>query len=405
MLRFKVILGYSRLLIGIAGALFIPPSITAIIYRESPLPFIFPSLLCLFSAFLIGKFVKGEEEEISLRESFLLVSAGWFIFSFLGALPYLLHNFSFTDALFESTSGFTTTGATIIENIEAQPKSLLFWRSFSQWIGGMGIIVLFIAIFPKLSVGGRQLFSAEVPGPSYEKFKPRIRETAKSLWIVYFILSAAEFSLLILFGMHPYEALLHTFSTMSTGGFSPLSSSIGGYSPIIQLIVIVFMMLAGASFVLHYRALMTSKFEYRRDEEFRVYILLLLIFTLLVSIILSSSGVPLFKALLMSAFQVVSIMTTTGFTTADFNSWPDGARMVLFFLMFIGGCAGSTAGALKVVRFTVILKYAVNELRRGVHPRAVLSIRVGGRVVNETVMTSILSILILYFLLFAISSA
>ncbi|MBC7114781.1 MAG: TrkH family potassium uptake protein [Archaeoglobi archaeon] len=404
MLRPRVILGLLGSLIGIEGALLLLPSITAIIYRESPLPFILPSLLCLLLALLIRTFVKEEGEEIYLRESFLLVSAGWTLFSILGALPYLFYNFSFIDALFESTSGFTTTGATIIEDIEAQPRSLLFWRSLTQWVGGMGIIVLFIAIFPRLSVGGRQLFSAEVPGPSYEKFKPRIRETAKSLWIVYVILSAAEFVLLLLFGMNPYEALLHTFSTMSTGGFSPLSSSIGAYSPVLQLIIIIFMIIAGANFVLHYRALMNSRFEYHRDEEFRAYFVLIILSTLLVSIILSSSGVSLLRALLLSSFQVVSIMTTTGFTTANFDSWPNGARMILFLLMFIGGSAGSTAGALKVVRFTAILKYALNEIRRGIHPKGVFSIRIGGNVVSETVMSSVLSVFILYLLLFAISS-
>ncbi len=402
-MRFHAVIGIIATLMIIEAFLLLPPTLTAILYGESIYPFLIPLIVYISLGLLLRKFFRNEEE-IGLKESFLIVSLAWFIVSLLGAIPYLFYNFSFVDAFFESASGFTTTGATVIENLEVQPKSLLFWRSFEQWIGGMGIIVLFIAILPKLSVGGRQLFSAEVPGPSSEKLKPRIRETAKSLWIVYLILSALEFSLLVFLGSHPYEALLHTFSTMSTGGFSPLNSSIGGYNPMIQTVVIIFMFFAGANFMLHYHLIFSSKLRYLKDEEFRFYSLLLISSTLLVFLILLLSGEDPRSALLVSSFQVTSIMTTTGFTTSDFNSWPSGARMILLILMFIGGCAGSTAGGIKTVRILAILKYAVTSLKRGLHPKGVFSLRISNRVIDESIITSILGFTILYVLLFVISS-
>jgi trk system potassium uptake protein TrkH len=300
-------------------------------------------------------------------------------------------------------SGFTTTGASVLTNIEANPRGILFWRSLTHWLGGMGIIVLSLAILPFLGVGGMQLFKAEVPGPVPEKLTPRIQQTAFLLWAVYVLLSLAETLLLMVAGMNLFDALTHTFGTMATGGFSPKNLSVGFYrSPFVDWIITVFMFLAGANFTLHYFALRGRLSVFWKDEEFRFYTWITLFGTATVMAIhlagnaYSSAG----DALRFSAFQVVSILTTTGFVTADFEKWPAYTQLLLLVLMFVGGCAGSTGGGMKNIRILLLAKQAGAEIRRLLHPRSVIVPRIGGKVVEREAMNSVAVFFVVYMALF-----
>ncbi len=379
------------------------PLILSLIYDENHLAFLLPAVLSFPLGFLLFELTESSAK-LTLKEAFLIVSLGWFIASFIGAIPYLFYHFSFVDALFESTSGFTGTGASIIENLEVQPKSLLFWRSFEQWIGGMGIIVLFIAILPKLSVGGRQLFAAEAPGIDVEKVRPRIRDTAKILWKIYIFFSISLLIALIFEGMPFYDAFIHTFSTMGTGGFSSKNESIGFYSPLIQYTITLFMFIASTNFILHYKALRGRFGAYLRDEEFRFYLILGLISIIIITVSIFPEVGNLKEAIRLSSFQAISIMSATGFATADFDSWSWLPKLILFYLMFMGGSANSTAGGIKAVRILLILKYCLREIRKTIHPSAISSIRLNGRVVDEKIINTVVSFFLLYIFLFLTSS-
>lgn len=341
------------------------------------------------------------EGELYRREGILIVVGGWVFASIFGALPYL-----FTgvlplpvDALFESASGFTTTGATVLLDIEGAGRGVLFWRSFTQWLGGMGIIVLFVALLPELGPGARYLYKLEVPGPTAEALRPRIRDTAAILWRIYLLLTAAETVLLMLGGLDLYDALTHTFSTLSTGGFSPRSASIAAYpSPFVQLVIIVFMVAAGGNFSLYYGLRKRRGWNLWRDNEFRLYLIILGAVSVVVAANLWLAGGYGFslRLFLDSAFQVVSITTTTGFATADFGQWPVLSQMLLLALMFMGGCAGSTAGSMKVMRMVVGLKAAVREMRTVFSPSTVAAVIVGGKAVPEGVVRAVMGFFILF---------
>ncbi|MCF7953390.1 MAG: TrkH family potassium uptake protein [Spirochaetales bacterium] len=344
--------------------------------------------------------------ELGIREAFAVVSLSWVLASAIGALPFFFSGMvpSYTDAFFEAMSGFTTTGATILSEIETQPKGLLFWRSLTHWLGGMGIIVLSLAILPFIGVGGMQLFKAEVPGPTPEKLTPRIQKTAMLLWGVYVIISAAEVIALLLCGMDLYDSLTHTFGTMATGGFSPRNASIAAFeSPLIEWVIIVFMFLAGTNFVLHYLGLRGKLKVFWKDEEFRFYVKIslacIIVFTLILMLIGGYSSPA--DAVRDAAFQVVSIMTTTGYTTADFELWPHAARFLLLLLMFVGGCSGSTGGSMKQVRIQILLKRIGMELKRLLHPQGLQRLRFNNMVIKEDVLTSVTAFFILYMGLFA----
>ena len=317
---------------------------------------------------------------------------------------------NFVNCLFESISGFTTTGASVLGatvEIESVGKGLLFWRSFTHWLGGMGIIVLAVAILPLLGVGGMQLFHAESPGPTKEKLFPRIRETAATLWGIYVLLSIIEVLLLMGAGMTVFDSLCHTFGTMATGGFSTMNASIGAYhSSLIDIIIIVFMFLAGANFSLHYLAITGRIQAYWKNSEFRYYFAITIASILLLSGILYVSGTyeNILSALKYGSFQTVSIMTTTGYATADFELWPVVLQFLLLLFMFIGGCAGSTGGSIKIVRIVLLFKYAYRELFRLVHPRAFAAVKLGGKVIHKDVLESVGGFFILYMGLFAVGS-
>ena len=346
-------------------------------------------------------FGRGERGEIYRREGILIVVGGWVLASAFGAVPYLLTGtlHSPVDALFEAASGFTTTGATVITDIEAVGRGVLFWRGFTQWLGGMGIIVLFVALLPELGPGARFLYKLEVPGPTAEALQPRIRDTATVLWQIYLGMTVAETALLMLGGLDLFDALTHTFGTLSTGGFSPRNASVAAYdSPFVHLVVIVFMILAGGNFSLYYGLRQRRGWNLFRDPEFRLYLAIIAGATVVVTCDLMRAGVyrELWRAPLDALFQVASIMTTTGFSTVDFETWPHLSRILLVALMFIGGCAGSTAGSIKVMRVVVGLKAAFREVRLTFSPNTVATVFVGGKAVPESVVRSVSGFFILY---------
>jgi len=384
------------------GMTMLVPLVVALWYNDNYNPFLISAVIT-FVVGIVSGLKTHEIDDLPIKESFAIVAIGWFSVAMFGSLPYILSGIPLLDALFESMSGFTTTGSTILPAIEDCSKSLLFWRSFTQWLGGMGIIVLFLAILPKLAVAGRDLFRAEVPDPIGDKLRPRLSQTAKILWSVYIGFSAVEVFILWLSGMTFYDALCTTFSTMSTGGFSPHSESIAFFhSFLIEYIVIFFMFVAGANFALHYWVLRGGAEHLFRDSEFRLYTCIVFCATLLIVLVLW--GTHGFDSIRLGLFQVVAIVTTTGFATADFDAWPDAARMVLFLLMFIGGCAGSTGGGMKVVRLLLLIEYGYRELFRSLHPKAILPIRLGRQMVPQGVMEAILSFFILYIFIFAVAS-
>jgi trk system potassium uptake protein TrkH len=347
----------------------------------------------------------ADYDDLGIKDGFVVVSLSWIIASVVGALPYYLYGAvpTFADAFFEAISGFTTTGASVISDIEANPRGILFWRDLTHWLGGMGIIVLSLAILPFIGVGGMQLYKAEVPGPIPEKMTPRIQQTALYLWGVYVLLSAVEAVLLMLGGMNLFEALTHTFGTMATGGFSPLNKSVGQYnSAYFDWVITIFMFLAGANFALHYRFLIGRFSSFTRDEEFRFYTGVVLFCTVTVAAVLLLHGTydSLADAFRFGAFQVVSIITTTGYVTADYELWPAYTQFLLLLLMFVGACAGSTGGGMKNLRLMVLARHVRAELSSILHPRAVVQVRVGGKVAGKDIIASVTSFFILYIALF-----
>ena len=357
---------------------------------------------------LVICFRRTKVEHISHREGMAIVAIGWTAIGFFGAFPfYLGTEFStFVDAFFESVSGFTTTGSSILTNIEAVSKGLLFWRSFIQWLGGMGIIVLSVAILPFLGVGGMQLYKAEVPSPVPDKLKPRIRDTATVLWKVYALITLAQVFLLMMGGMDFYDALCHAFTTMPTGGFSTKNASIAHYNSVyFDTVIIIFMLLAGINFSLHYQFLRGKPLAFWRDSECRFFLGSVLILIVIVTFnIYGTVYETMGQAFRYGAFQVVSIVTTTGYATADYELWPSMSQLILLLCMFLGASAGSTGGGMKCLRVMLALKYCYKELFSLIHPRAVKHIKIGGVSVHEDVVRSVLVFMGLYVGLFAFSS-
>ncbi len=365
---------------------------------------ILSGLITTLCGFLLWFFTrKLKMKNLGKREGYIIVSLSWIIISLFGAIPFILSGVinNYSDAFFETISGFTTTGASILNNIEVLPKGILFWRSMTQWIGGMGIIVLSLAILPILGIGGMQLFVAEVPGPSPDKLHPRITQTAKRLWGIYVLLTLLETILLMSGGMNLFDGLCHAFSTMATGGFSTQNASITSYSPYIQYVIILFMILAGTNFTLHYLALNGKLKAVWKNEEFRYYIFLLLIVSVIISVaLILIQGTAVEKTIREAFFQVVSIVTTTGFVTTDYLKWPSYLWLLIFLLMFTGGCAGSTGGSIKMIRQLLLFKNFSIELRRLVHPQAIIPVRFNGRAVPPNIIFNILAFFLIYVLMF-----
>jgi trk system potassium uptake protein TrkH len=409
-MRWTYVLYLVGILLFFLGLIMVVPMLFSWYYHEdSIMAFIYASLITMAVGGVVGVVCRGKKiEMISQREGMAIVAIGWTAVSLFSALPFYMGGVFeiFIDAFFESVSGFTTTGASVMTDIEVIPKGMLFWRSLIQWLGGMGIIVLFVAIIPFLGVGGMQLYKAEVPSPSPDKIKPRIQDTAKILWKFYAVVSLVQTLMLMAGGMGFYDALNHTFTTMPTGGFSTKNLSIAHFDSLyIDMVIIFFMLITGINYSLHFQLLQGKSLAFWKDSECRFYLLLILALTVLVSMNLYGKVYDTVgDSLRYGAFQVVSIVTTTGFATADYNQWPAMSQLILLVSMFIGGCAGSTGGGMKCVRILCCCKYCYKELFSLLHPRAVASVKVGGKTVSDDVIRSILGFLALYTGLFVLCS-
>ncbi len=403
MVNFKVvgyILGILLLIEGIFMLFSIPVSL---IYHEHEAYSILVSgIITMFAGALLWFSCRISDKSIGKREGYIIVSAGWVIFSVFGAIPFVITGSipSYTDAFFETMSGFTTTGASILTDVEKMSHALLFWRSLTQWLGGMGIIVLSLVVLPILGIGGMQLFTAEVPGPTPDKLHPRIKETAKRLWAIYVIFTLAETIFLMFGGMNLFDAINHSFTTMATGGYSTKNASIAHFnSPFIHYIITLFMILAGVNFSLSYLAMHRKFRQVLRNEEFRFYISFIAVFTVLITIVLASTiNQPFEQSFRESLFQVVSIMTTTGYATTDYLAWIPIGSVLLFTLMFFGGSAGSTGGSIKIVRVVLLLKNSFLELKRLIHPNAVIPVRLNSQAVTPQIVTNVLAFASFYIL-------
>ncbi len=409
MLNFKIIIRTLGLLLIIEGIAMLLAMVVAYIYADhSANAFITSAAITSGTGLLAFLSTRKATIDIGKREGFIIVSLVWVVFSFFGSLPYLLNGSisNLTDAFFETMSGFTTTGSSVLNNIESLPHGILFWRSLTQWMGGMGIIVLSLAILPFFGIGGMQLFSAEVPGPTTDKLSPRIRQTAMSLWRIYVLFTLVEAILLYLGGMSVFDAINHSFTTMATGGYSTKQASIAHFSsPYIQYVIIVFMFLAGTNFTISYFALQGKFKKVFGNEEFRAYLFFIVLFTILISMgLYFSIGNDGERSFRDALFQVVSIITTTGYATSDYITWHPFLMLLIFALFFFGGSAGSTGGGIKIVRVVLLLKNSYYELRRLIHPNAVIPVRFNHKSVPEQIITNILAFFMLYVLVFFFST-
>ncbi|RNC84327.1 MAG: TrkH family potassium uptake protein [Winogradskyella sp.] len=421
-LNYKIIFHFLGLLLLFNGGFILIATLISVIYQDGVTKEL---LLSGITTLLIGGFVmfhtRNHRKEMNKREGYIVVALGWIVMSLSGTLPYLITNAipTFCDAFFETMSGYTTTGASILNDIESVPKGVLFWRSMTHWIGGMGIIVLAIAILPLLGIGGMQLFAAEAPGPGGDKLHPRITDTAKRLWLIYFGYTAAETILLQVAGMSFFDAINHALSTLSTGGFSTKNASIAHWNdtPAIQYIIMIFMFLAGTNFVLSYFAFKGKVQKIIKDEEFKLYFKFIIVFTIIAALLIyfradvseSSVNHPMVFGELESAirhglFQVLAIVTTTGFVTADYTMWTPFLTVFFFGLMFLGGSAGSTAGGIKVVRHLVLIKNGFLEFKRALHPNAILPVRYNQKSVSGNIVFNILGFFITYMIFFIIGA-
>lgn len=401
-MQFASILKALGFIIGTLSVFLLIPTVIAFALNTDDFyPFLLSVALSALVALLLY-FIPKSKSPLRYKDSYALVTFGWLSAGLFGCLPYFLSGYipSFTNAFFESISGFTTTGASILTNIEGLPPALLFWRSLTQWLGGMGIIVFALAIIPYLNIGGMGIFQAEVPGPTAEKLTPRIQDTAKILWLVYLIITLVLIVLLWVSGMSFFDAINHSLTTMSTGGFSTKNQSIASFgSPLIEWIITVFMIIAGMNFALHYR-FMFNGFKlgvYKKDSELIFYLLFILVAIFSISsVIIVQQGGDLTVILRDASFTVASIVTTTGFGTADYELWPVYGQLVLLSLMVMGGCAGSTSGGIKSVRLLLVIKYMYTEMLKLIHPNLIQSVKIQGAVVDRNVLASILSLIFVY---------
>ncbi|SIQ66000.1 trk system potassium uptake protein TrkH [Alkalispirochaeta americana] len=405
-----LVLRILSVLTWITAIILLIPAGVALIYREEAafLAFIQVAVPTGIIGALLFWLTRKSGITLSNHDGFLVVTLSWITVAALGALPFFLTGAipNYTDAFFETMSGFTTTGATILTDIEGLPRSLLFWRSFTHWLGGMGIIVLTVAIFPLLGFKGLQLVRAEAPGPSVDKLTHKITHSAKILWLLYIGLSAIETVLLMVAGMNLFDALTHTFGTMATGGFSPRNASVAAYNSVaIDIIITVFMLLAGVNFVLYY-SVITGRFRtVLRDTELKVYLGIFAAATAVTTVALHGETYRSWgESLRYASFQTASILTTTGYATADYLYWPGAAMAVLFLLMFVGGCAGSTGGGIKVVRLTALFKQGINEMSYLLHPRGVFSPHMNRTPLKKTMLLGITGFFFLYFLLLLLTT-
>jgi len=426
-LNVKIIFQMMGFLLIFNGAFMFISALVSLLYKEHESLGIFVAGFVTILIGLLFRFTtRGFNKVVKKREGYLVVTLGWILMSLSGTLPYLFTESigTFTNAFFETISGYTTTGASILNDIESMPKGILFWRSTTHWIGGMGIIVLTIAVLPLLGIGGMQLFAAEAPGPSADKLHPRITDTAKRLWYIYFGLTVTQAILLKLAGMNVFDAANHAMSTLSTGGFSTKNASVAHWNaqPAIQYIISFFMFLAGINFVLSYFAFKGKFKKVINDEEFSTYFLniigIVIIVTLVVYFNADISKVPTETQLIAhpmvygefestfrhALFQVIAIITTTGFVSADFTLWTPFLTILFFILMFFGASAGSTAGGVKFVRHIIMIKNGYLEFKRSLHPNAIIPVRLNKKSISKDIVFNIMAFVVLYLIIFAVGA-
>ncbi|MFO7737672.1 MAG: TrkH family potassium uptake protein [Desulfatiglandaceae bacterium] len=410
-MHFRIITRFIAILVLFLGiSMVLPLSVSWIEGDGSTRALLVSMLISSFVGLIFFLPAKTKQDtQLTHRDGIAIVTFGWIMAGFIGTLPYLFSGAipNFTHAYFESLSGFTTTGASILNDIEELPGGILLWRSQTQWLGGMGIIVLSIAILPYLGVGGMQLYKAEIPSPVVDKLKPRISETAKTLWKVYLLLTVLEILLLMAGGMSLFDGTCHAFCTMPTGGFSTKNASIAHFnSPYFDVIILVFMLFSGINFSLHYKLIKGDVKIFGKDPECRVFLALAAVFTLLITLNIYGSVYDSFaKAFRYAAFQVTSIITTTGFATADFDTWPALSKFILLLCMFLGAMAGSTGGGMKTLRVMLLLRHGYREIFRIIHPHAVTTVKIGGNPVPSNTLSSIWGFFVLYLGLFIAATA
>ncbi len=400
-------IGILNLFLGLSMAV---PLLVSVIYQDGSTKALFNSMLitCGIGLLLFLITRKNKGAHLNHRDGVAIVTFGWLAAGLVGAIPYLLSGTipDFSNAYFESLSGFTTTGSSILNNIEQLPEGIIMWRSITQWFGGMGIIVLSIAILPYLGIGGMQLYRAEIPSPVVDKLKPRISDTAKTLWKVYILITVAEIIFLTLGDMPFFEAVNHAFCTLPTGGFSPKNASIAHYNnPYLDGIIIIFMLFAGINFSLHYRLLKGDLLIFGKDPECRIFLIMVALFIAMITFNIHGTVYEsLTRSIQYAAFQVSSIITTTGFVTADYDQWPSLSRNILLLCMFLGAMAGSTGGGMKTMRIMLLAKHARQEMFRIVHPHAITTVKLGGKAVPQEILSSIWGFFILYLAIFVAST-
>ncbi|OQY51035.1 MAG: potassium transporter [Desulfobacteraceae bacterium 4572_87] len=406
----QIILRFLGILIFFLGLLMAPPLGVSIFFRDGcALEWVFAILApCLLGGFFIVFTTSQKGETLNHRDGVAIVTLGWIMAGLVGALPYLFIGAipGFTDAYFESVSGFTTTGASVITQIEALPEGILLWRSLTQWLGGMGIIVLSIAILPFLGIGGMQLYKAEIPSPVVDKLKPRISETARVLWKIYVVLTLLQMVLLMAGEMKPFDAVCHAFCTMPTGGFSTQNASIAQYNnAYFDYVIAIFMLLAGINFSLHYRLIKGDLKIFGKDSECRVFLIIVGALILLVTLdIYGEVYETLSDAFRFAVFQISSIITTTGFVSADYEKWPVFSQAIILTCMFFGAMAGSTGGGIKIIRLMLMMKHGYQQVFSIIHPHAVTTVKLGGKPVSTEILSSIWGFFILYMGLFVLAS-
>ena len=393
----------GRILLLEGGLLLLPLFVSVYYWDGGQIPFLLTIALCLGLGLLLSKLCRTENQVIYAKEGFLVTALAWLSVSAVGALPFLISGEipNFVDAFFETVSGFTTTGASILNDVDAMSRSMLIWRSFTHWIGGMGVLVLMVAIMPNLSGRTIHVLRAEMPGPTMGKLSPKLRDTAKILYLLYIVLTALELVLLVAGGMPLFDSAIHTFGTAGTGGFGMKAASLAGYSPYHQWVIAVFMMLFGVNFNLYFLLVMGRFRSALRSEELWTYLAIIFIATALIAVNVTPQMGNTAEGIRAAYFQVTSISSTTGFSTVDFDQWPTVSRMILVVLMFIGACAGSTAGGLKVSRLVLLCKTIRREIRHLLHPRSVTSVRFEGKPVDSPTLISIGTYFSLYIVLFA----
>ena len=411
-MRFSLVVHVTGLIVRVFGVMFAAPVFVALYYAEYGDALGFAIMagvsVSIGHAMRLAGGVDAEEAVERMRrvEGLAIVSVSWLVIAWFASVPYLWNGLDPINAFFEAMSGLTSTGATVLRDFSQYGRSIFFWRALTTWVGGMGMIALFVAILPRLAIGGRELFFAEMSGPDDEKVAPQIRRTASILWQLYAMLTLLMIIALLLTGYSLYDAVCNTFATIAAGGFSPHPESISGYeNPAGEWVIIVFMFLAGANFALQYRAVIHGEFRLAfKDEEMRAYAGVVAVATLFVAWNIRGAVMP-GEEVRHALFQVLSIITTSGFASTDFNGWNDQAKMVLLGLMFVGGCAGSAGGGPKVVRHVLLAKFTLQELRRTLHPRAVLPVKLNGRVVAPSIIQGVIVFFLFYMLTFAVCTA